>query len=157
MSKAVYILSKRTFEEILKSHDLIEDNIEKMDKYAFISINDSNGTYYHEPFFKKDYNNFITLHFDDITKEGDLSPTNRGTTKIFSEKDAEKIVKFVKENTGKIFIVHCAAGISRSGAVGTFINDFCNYDYEQFKKDNPFILPNQYILSILKNKANEIN
>lgn len=48
------------------------------------------------------------------------------------------------------FIVHCSAGISRSGAVGTFINDYFGLDYSTFRKTNPQVQPNPFVLRTLK-------
>jgi len=59
-------------------------------------------------------------------------------------------------------IVHCSAGISRSGAVGTFVNQYLNLDTQKFCfKYSKLIYPNKYILdtlfkvSNLKNKIQE--
>ena len=151
----VIVFSKKDFIDFIKYNNIDSEFIDLIkNRFAFISINDSDGDYFHKPIFDKDYDNFITLYFDDITSEDAKSPTNKGKTKMFSIEDAKKIVSFVKKNCGKNFIVHCAAGISRSGAVGTFINDFCQYNYENFRNNNRGIIPNQFIYSTLKKVSN---
>jgi len=47
------------------------------------------------------------------------------------------------------------AGISRSGAIGLFINDFFGGDKELFKKENPYIHPNWRVFTMLKNQMNK--
>lgn len=51
------------------------------------------------------------------------------------EKDARKIVDFLTKYRDRQFvIVNCAAGVSRSGAVAQFCNDFFGYEWEPFCK-----------------------
>jgi predicted protein tyrosine phosphatase len=48
-----------------------------------------------------------------------------------------------------MFVLHCDAGVSRSGAVGTFIQRYLEIEEEGFKKLNPYIHPNHFVLNIL--------
>ena len=77
---------------------------------------------------------------------------------IFNENHCEQIISFITEANKKsekeILIVHCMAGISRSGAIGTFANDILKLDYNRFKKDNPIVRPNPFILRTLRNHYN---
>jgi len=41
------------------------------------------------------------------------------------------------------------AGVSRSGAVGEFVNGYAQGDWARFKRDNPQILPNGRVLRML--------
>ena len=65
-----------------------------------------------------------------------------------------KIFEFIKTipNDSEIYI-NCAAGISRSGAVGFVLNEYFNQDnyehYERFKKVNMQIQPNPMVKRIL--------
>jgi len=43
-------------------------------------------------------------------------------------------------------LVHCDAGISRSGAVATFASNYLNIDFQ-----DEYIKPNPYVLRILNN------
>ena len=49
--------------------------------------------------------------------------------------------------------VHCNAGISRSGAIGTFANDYCGMNYSEFLKNNPYIMANSYVLRLLRRES----
>lgn len=79
---------------------------------------------------------------------------------LFNDHMAEDIVDFIKrihaEEEDSVLIVHCHAGISRSGAVGTFACDFCRLDYQKFCRLNPYIMPNSYVLRLLKIKADMV-
>jgi predicted protein tyrosine phosphatase len=83
------------------------------------------------------------------------------TSKIYkkpSDYELNKIVNFVNQNEDKIsFVIHCSAGISRSGAVARFIHEKFNtsYDNLRFYTDNSFIQPNLYILKRLKKLDNK--
>lgn len=47
-----------------------------------------------------------------------------------TEGDARKIVDFINKHTDKNIVVHCLLGVSRSGAVAKFINDYFGLDIE---------------------------
>jgi hypothetical protein len=66
----------------------------------------------------------------------------------FSHDQAKQIVEFVDKYKDLVteFVIHCHAGISRSGAVGSFIVEYLKLDYQEFKKRNPNILPNAMVL-----------
>lgn len=91
----------------------------------------------------------LRLDFDDI-----VSPPPEGipyNNVIFTEEMAAKTVDFIKKYDGSPFIVHCDAGISRSVAVGSFMEQAFGYtaDYvaagergDQFR--------NVHVVSLLK-------
>jgi predicted protein tyrosine phosphatase len=116
----------------------------------FISILDSEG------WFSKPQNiigdNTLTIQCDDVFKSGEPSPTNPTTnTRAFDKDDAKKIIDLLqKYPEASECVVHCAAGISRSGAVGEFVNDWYKADYYEFAHNNPKIHPNGLILRTLK-------
>ena len=131
---------------MMNHFSITDDNVEERDLVAFISINDTGK----DSYFKRNHKNVLTLHFDDVDKDGETSPTNYGDTKAFSEDQANEIIEFIKKNSGaEDFIVHCHAGISRSGAVGRFINDYLGGDKELFERMNPRIVPNGRVLELL--------
>jgi predicted protein tyrosine phosphatase len=74
--------------------------------------------------------------------------------RLFDESDAHKILDFVKivndEPIGRL-VVHCDAGISRSGGVGIFLCRYLGLDEKEFRKINRNILPNNYIYDMLSN------
>lgn len=93
-----------------------------------------------------DWNN-ILRYIPEASKEQDL----------FNENHAKQIIKFLGilkiETT---LLIHCAAGISRSGAVGLFASRYLNIDDKNFRKLNPNVCPNPHVLDIL-NKVSGIN
>ncbi len=156
----VHILSRIDIENLLNRPTgfyrqeimTIDDStIHHWSETFIISILDSSGPY-GIPLFKRDHPNVISLTFDDVIKSGDSSPTVHKNTIAFNTKMAEKLYNFIELNKDKFAcIVHCAAGISRSGAVGTFIHDLFGFgDYFDFKKVNPKIYPNPQILKLLR-------
>jgi len=78
-------------------------------------------------------------------------------TKLFDENDAKKIIDFINKINNDIYgtlVIHCDAGISRSGAVGLFICRYLELDERKFRKMNSYIHPNQYILEVLNKVSN---
>lgn len=140
--KSIRVLPHSRFDEELKSLGINDSNVESDagDK-AFISII---GTpeclkyYLHEEdtahWFKDDHSNVINLDFDDI--EGDVVYEGH-TFKAMTDEQAERLVKFIEDNLGKDFIIHCRAGVSRSQGVGAFIYD--NYR-EHFSEEQPTMI-----------------
>ena len=58
-----------------------------------------------------------------------------------------------KDEEDSILVAHCAAGISRSGAIGTFACDYCGLDYNEFIGSNSNIMANPHVLRVLSNVA----
>jgi len=148
----VHILNKNGFDHIMKQNGIDDSNVEQFNSILFISITDTdNFIDRKEPYFKENHDNVINLSFDDVEHDGEPSPTNFGKgTRAFSEKQAKQLYEFIKKNREvETCLVHCMAGISRSGAVGTFINGYCRGDWERFKRDNPQIAPNARVSRML--------
>jgi len=148
----IYIRSKPEFNDLMIANNLSDKNVEEKTDVAFISINDTHGNW-SVSWFDQDHPNVLRLWFDDVEQDTDkFSPTNEISVKAFTVEDAKKLRDFIKSNKDKkVFIVHCSAGISRSGAVGQFICDFFRCDREEFLKDNPFIHPNARVTRLLNN------
>jgi len=91
----------------------------------------------------KDY---ISLCFQDIAYE-------KGEYNRFTDKQADEVLSFVDKHKDKNFLVHCDAGISRSGAVGTFVCRYLKKDEKIFSSMNPYIRPNNLVLDKLQDKA----
>lgn len=146
----IYVLPKVEFNDILKRNKIDDNNVEEFVGYGFICINDTSGDYYHKPTFMLEHKNVINLFFDDVENDLELSPTNRHVTRAFTEKQAQQVLGFLKENKDvKTLFVHCAGGISRSGAVGRFALDYLHGDKEFFKQTNRHILPNPKVTMLL--------
>lgn len=120
-------------------------------KKYFISIAGlADGCEYPCPFLTKDSKRVLHLLFDDVTESEKDNPS----IILFCQDHAKAIVDFVKRIPKDVILyVNCAAGISRSGAVGFCINEYVNSnnleDYETFKQLNFQIQPNPYVKRIL--------
>jgi len=109
----------------------------------------------------------VSLSFWDVTDK-QASEISKSTSKhskklmekmtLFSIEQAETIIGFITlcdqdDEEDCVLVVHCDAGISRSGAVGTFAVDFLHLNYQDFTKNNPYLRPNYYVLRVLRNMA----
>ena len=129
---------------------------ELLAKSKIISINSSWGFDDTPPFSEKllKHPHLLTLTFDDICNEPE-TPEDLGNAVLFNEAMAQQIMRFVDD--GKLpLLVHCTAGISRSGAVGEVLNWYFNRyletntaDDEDFVKNNRQILPNTIVRRIM--------
>lgn len=149
----VFITSKTAFDELMEQRGITNENVESYTKTFFISINDCFGTD-EIPYFSNK-KNVMVLFFDDVEK--DIIESNGScVARAFTSEQAEQLLRFIKNNSDKeSCIIHCAAGISRSGAVGTFVNDYFHGDFHKFQKQNPHILPNGLVLRLLKTAQNK--
>jgi predicted protein tyrosine phosphatase len=99
---------------------------------------------------------YLSLRFADITKENYEKDKNFYDEKnliIFTIEHAQQIINFINKvnRNDKIqtLVVHCSAGVSRSGAVGFFACRYLHTNEKEFWKTNPNIAPNSHILDVL--------
>lgn len=112
------------------------------------------------PFSKKylDCNNVLIEYFHDWDKPQD-------EVILMSDEDVDKIFDFVcnKIDKDKTLLIHCTAGISRSGAIGYVLNEYFNKylqknhkpneDYNMFESDyKNKIIPNSWVKTKLMKK-----
>jgi predicted protein tyrosine phosphatase len=104
---------------------------------------------------------FVSLRFEDLT-DTDITRLRiscPGETRYpFTEDYAQQIINLldrIRDSDVQTLIIHCAAGVSRSGAVGVFASRYLGYDENKFRKQNA-VCPNFWILSVL-NKVAGIN
>lgn len=101
----------------------------------------------------EDSSNVLNLWFHDTDPEAEIvwmasSPPYEEV--LFDEEMAESIKRFVDSNKDKKqWLIHCTAGVCRSGAVGECISDYFGNDYVMFKRDNPQIKPNVFVKKVL--------
>ena len=96
--------------------------------------------------------NILRLQFDDVTENPD------GDLTLFNTEMARQIRDFTAQiDQNKELFVNCAAGISRSGAVGDVLNDYFNRylsfnapDDYYFKQLNKHIQPNPLVTRVLR-------
>ena len=131
----IVVLPRQYFEQLWESL-----TGKQRSESAFISIRDGGF-----PLISPDADNFLNLQFDDADDEAHWSMCT-----LFNEEMATQIKEFTDKNKDKrVFFVHCLMGISRSGAVGEWLNDYFGNDYFDFKRTNPHIIPNSLVKRIL--------
>lgn len=153
----IQVVSHEMFDSLCYDDGLNDENVDKVETRAFISIigTEECRKYYLEDetthWFKEEHNNVLNLEFDDVTEDTNW---NGKVFKAMTEKQADKCIDFIERNKEKDFLIHCKAGISRSGAFGQFIYDFFSNKNENDKKDferyNSHIRPNNHVLRLLK-------
>jgi len=108
-----------------------------------------------EPIFAADTDRIITVRFHDLDPEWPVDPERdpRPSYVFMSEEDAKRIVdhvvRFHEHPERWECLVHCMAGVSRSGAVGTFIQRVAGIPAEHFLTQNTGLHPNRYVLKLL--------
>lgn len=133
MKYNIQIMSKDEM-TLFSTKDLTED-------YIVISINDTNHNtviYDNEHIIDK-----LKLWFDDI----DIPIPSY---QLMLQIDAQKIKNFIDTYKDKVnnVIVHCTAGISRSGAVGCTIARYLNNDDEYLLATGKYI-PNKHVYKLM--------
>ena len=148
----IRVLPRAFFEKIKGT----PDEIELLNNSKIISINSSWGWASEPPFSQavREHAHLLVLNFDDIANEPE-TPEDLGRAVMFSPEMAERIMRFVDDGRMPL-LVHCAAGISRSGAVGEVLNWYFNRyltdnktDYDDFIQNNRQILPNPLVRKIM--------
>jgi len=108
-----------------------------------------------EPIFEEDTERIITVRFHDLDPDWPVDPERdpRPSYVFMSEEDAKRIVdhvvRFHEHPERWECLVHCMAGVSRSGAVGTFIQRVAGIPAEHFLTQNTGLHPNRYVLKLL--------
>lgn len=142
MIKEIIILSRSEMESIknrLSSNNLvISINTPSAEEHLFKDFD-----------FNDDFteNKLLTLFFPDIDMK---------THNSFSDDMSERIVDFIgnwHERSARPYtlLIHCTAGISRSGACGRVISEWLGINRE-FEKNHPQIIPNVSVMLLLREK-----
>ena len=113
-----------------------------------ISINSVSFLAEPPPFSEEflDAENLLILYFDDV---------DEGFSNAMTPEQAKQIVDFIRIEDDRPIIVHCTAGISRSGAVGEVLNWYLNRfeaddsDSRKFEIMHPDIVPNSHVRRLL--------
>lgn len=136
MKYNIKIMSKQEC-TLYSMKDLKED-------YIVISLND---TGYNTVIYKnKHIVDTLKLWFDDI----ELEIPDEEDLVLMTNSDAEKIKEFIdtyKDEVNNI-MVHCTAGISRSGAVGCVLSRYLNGDDEYLLEAGRYI-PNKHVYKLM--------
>ena len=140
----IYVHARSFFEArqgTRRERKLFRDN-------RIISINSVSFPSEEPPFSEEflDAENLLILYFDDV---------DAGFPNAMTPEQACAIVDFVRLEDNRPIIVHCTAGISRSGAVGEVLNWYFNRfeaddsDYRKFEIMHPDIVPNAHVRRLL--------
>lgn len=113
-----------------------------------ISINSVSFPSEEPPFSEEflDAENLLILYFDDV---------DEGFPNAMTPEQVRAIVDFVRHDDNRPIIVHCTAGISRSGAIGEVLNWYFNRfetddsDYRKFEIMHTDIVPNAHVRRLL--------
>ena len=140
----IKVLPRTYFAEIMGT----SEEVELLDTHRVISLNSSSGSAAMPPFSDLRQENLLCITADDIVW------TIRGMI-LFNKNHASQIWDFAGNNDLPI-LIHCRAGISRSGAVGEVLNWYFNShlqqscdDFAAFYWEHPNIEPNPHIRSVL--------
>lgn len=158
----IHTLSVADFKRTMQDNNLYDYNIEQQTDLAIISIGNSfdndladdifaNGPSSH--WFRFSHRNVLNLDFDDIAAPEEWKALSECSQFVLFDEDmAHRIANFVETNrVVTIWMVHCSAGISRSGAVSRWLKDWLEYKYgiAANNVDGSYALPNPYVLMIL--------
>ncbi len=119
-----------------------------MDSISIIQI--CNANYYNDGNNEPLLPDKFYIKFDDCENDSD-------DLKAFDSSLAKELLQYINNNiNSKKWIIHCSAGISRSGAVGLFIHDYLKFLGHQVKcRDFDKIRPNAKVLRELNNLLNK--
>jgi len=137
--------------------ELIRGTDEESELFASVRVISVNSVRIPEkpPFSRKfwEADNVLVLSFDDVD---DSDPFIFQGSRFMSEVDAEAIAAFVESPDPRPIVVHCTAGISRSGAIGACLNEYFNRKLSQdetarqaFWIAHPYINPNLHVMKLL--------
>ncbi len=153
--KTILARSKIVFDNMMTYNGIDDSNVESQDA-MFISIcspiDDIQQPYIsslsQESYFKSEHPNVKIMYFGDYDEE----ESQNNNPYAFTKEQATELYRFIKNNSTKSSsLIHCGGGFSRSGAISTFVFDlYGTMSYEEFKQKNPQIIPNQYVLKLLR-------
>jgi predicted protein tyrosine phosphatase len=154
----ILIFNKREFNRFMEFNGVTDENVESKDM-LIVSINNAANMGWWDAnrdvksYFKRHHSNVKIMHFPDYGENMALKCIEDGDFSVFNQEKADSLYEFIKQNKDKsLAVLHCGAGVSRSGAVGTFIFDLYGKQtmtYDEFKNKNRRIQPNQYVLKLL--------
>ena len=138
--KSVY----EAFEYVMQHYAPIggEEQRQRSDKYAVISIQDSIAGGFGVRFTENDFcTGALTLLFDDIEQETEGAA-------LFSEAQADSIIDFIRSRRqdADTLLVNCCEGQRRSRAVGAFAARMLGEDFEKVLSRSP---ANMFVFDLL--------
>ncbi len=126
--------------------------VQLLEENKIISIVSSSGYDCEPPFTERllRHPHLLCLTFDDTANEPE-GPEDIVGCVYFDINHAEQIMRFVDDGAWPL-LIHCTAGISRSGAVGEVLDWYFNHfvsrnnaDHRDFLENNRQIFPNPIV------------
>jgi predicted protein tyrosine phosphatase len=146
MIERVFVLPKLLLQRIVAQHPSL------LDAHFVISICDPGE----ERPLPDEHSHLLNLTFCDIAPE-DIPEAQRQRFPAMSPEDAGNVVgalrRWQEMDLRGNLIVQCHAGISRSGAVGSFANELFGLSSEQFQKQHPWVEPHPHVFNLLRMAA----
>lgn len=132
-------------------------NMGRLDTYpdlAAISCRQSKGHPVGDDYaLAPDSSKFLSLFFDDCgLRRGDgVGYDGWEGQKPFTPEQAKQVLDFVEAlPDGTTLYVHCQAGISRSGAIGSFVSaNYTEQNQVAWRQRHSWINPNSHVTSLL--------
>lgn len=95
-----------------------------------------------------EYADYMKLNIGDVEKQ-------KENQRLCTIKDINNIIDFVKKHSDKNVIVHCNAGISRTGAIVYLLHKLGYQNNQEWVVKNDYIksekyLPNRYMISLIE-------
>lgn len=96
----------------------------------------------------REYADYMKLNIGDVEKQ-------KENQRLCTIKDINNIIDFVKKHSDKDVIVHCNAGISRTGAIVYLLHKLGYQNNQEWVVKNDYIesekyLPNRYMISLIE-------
>lgn len=144
---------------------LLKSQPELLQAHTFISVL-PNALRVEEPGFVWPQNSdrWMSMFFEDIRPEH-LEMLPRLEEEIgrrierFTDDQADQLIQFLERAHARAerecLYVNCVAGISRSGAISSFVCEAYKLDRQAFWRDNPQIQPNSLVLFLLRDRFAE--
>lgn len=95
--------------------------------------------------------NILNLWFDDAEDQYPILGQSNEKLILFNEDMAQKVIDFIEKNKDKKqWMLHCTAGINRSGSIGAFLADYFGISSWMFKRDNPQVQGNTLVKNLMR-------
>ena len=166
MCKLIRVLSRTDFDNFINSYNWINNipnniaiiEIFNSDVQEFASnpnaVIDEFNYVNNLSSAKVNGDNVLHLMFDDIVSEKTIKINNIDhNLELFRFHQAKQIIDFIIDHIDcDTWLIHCSAGISRSGAVGTFVFNFLSEFFKTVQfPEKSIVKPNFHVLNMLDN------
>lgn len=148
----IHAIDYQSFNNAMSERNINDETIKAWKNQAFIEIQSERDLDSCPFWFKENHPNVLRITFDDTEKD---YLDKDYWVRVITDEKAKEIFDFVIQNKGKHFLIHCHAGVSRSGAVAQFICELNDISLQEFQTMNPYTLPSFEVLSKLRKIKNQ--